>query len=416
MGTSVAVDRIRVGQRPIRSEGMPQSIIESRYTAKYLTVLFIMYDVELTQKFKLMKPNRRKKELLDVTIDRFKECVNEWLRAIEELGEYPTRGNVHAFAYRRVREKFRDLHSNVVQEAMNRAIETYRAWLRSQNKGEKPVFKADIISFKAVDVKIDRHFINIPLLNNERVWLPMCVPPKLKRFLKLKHGRVQISRGRDYYAFISFEVEEPEPYEPQGWIGVDIGINHIVVISDAKGRINKFYDSAIAWKRAVEYKRADMQRAKDQRTKKGAWRVLKRLSRKVRNKMSYINHCIAKELVLIAKERRYGIAVENLKGLRHRKVGKRHRKRLHKWAYRDLINKIVYKAKLHRVPVVFVNPKGTSKTCSRCGEKGRVKGRWFKCPKCGFQLDRDLNAARNIAKKAAIPPRTEVRGFLAEEL
>jgi len=206
------------------------------------------------------------------------------------------------------------------------------------------------------------------------------------------------------------------PYEPQGWIGVDIGINYIVVISDAKGRINKFYDSAIAWKRAVEYKRADMQRAKDQRTKKGAWRVLKRLSRKVRNKMSYINHCIAKELVLIAKERRYGIAVENLKGLRHRKVGKRHRKRLHKWAYRDLINKIVYKAKSHRVPVVFVNPKGTSKTWSRCGEKGRVKGRWFKCPKCGFQLDRDLNAARNIAKKAAIPPRTEVRGFLAEEL
>jgi len=26
VGTSVAVDRIRVGQRPIRSEGMPQSL------------------------------------------------------------------------------------------------------------------------------------------------------------------------------------------------------------------------------------------------------------------------------------------------------------------------------------------------------------------------------------------------------
>jgi len=62
--------------------------------------------MEPTQKFKLMKPNKRKRELLDATIDRFKECVNEWLRAIGELGEYPTRGNVHAFAYKRVREKF----------------------------------------------------------------------------------------------------------------------------------------------------------------------------------------------------------------------------------------------------------------------------------------------------------------------
>jgi len=360
--------------------------------------------MKLTQKFKLMKPNKRKKELLDSTISRFKECVNEWLKSIEELGEYPTRGNVHAFAYKRVREKFQDLHSNVIQEAMNRAIETYRAWLRCP-KGEKPVFKADIVSFKAVDVKIDRHFINIPLLNNKRVWLPMHVPSKLKKFLKLKHGRVQISCiDGYYYAYISFEVLEPEPYEPQGWLGVDIGINHIIVVSDAKGKINMFYDNAIAWKMSIEFRIAGMQRAKEKRYKKGAWRVLRRTSRKVGNKMSYINHCIAKELVMIAKERRYGIAIENLKGLKRKKVGKRHRKRLHKWAYRDLIAKIEYKARLNGVPIKFVSPRNTSRTCSKCGYvKSGVRGRWFVCPKCGFQLDRDLNAARNIAKRAFLP-------------
>jgi len=363
----------------------------------------MMHDVKLTQKFKLMNPNRRKKELLDATISRFKECVNEWLRAIEELGEYPTRGNIHAFAYKRVRQHFQDLHSNVVQEAMNLAIGIYRAWLR--NKGDKPIFKANIISFKAVDVKFDRHFINVPLVNNERVWLPMYVPPKLKRFLKLKHGKVQISRvGDNYYAYISFEVEEPEPYEPRGWLGVDIGINHVVVVSDAEGKINKFYGNAISWKRAIELKRADMQRAKDMKTKKGAWRVLKRLSRKIRNKTSYINHSIAKEIVEMAKHRRYGIAIENLKGLRRRGVGKRHRKRLHKWAYRDLIQKIVYKAKLNGVPIKFVDPRSTSRTCSKCGYvRSRVTNRMFKCPKCGFQVDRDLNAARNIAKRASLP-------------
>jgi putative transposase len=360
-----------------------------------------MSNVKLTQKFKLFKLRKRKKELLDATIARFKECVNEWLKAIDQLEEYPNRKNVHEFAYRNVRKKFEDLHSNVVQEAMNRAIEIYRAWLRNPNKGDKPCFKADIISFKSVDIKIEGHFISVPLLNNERVWLPMHVPSKFKQLLKQKIGRVQISRLRDeYYVFISFEVPEPEPYKPRGWFGVDIGLRHIVVVSDAEGKINKFYNSAIDWKKALEYRKADMQRAKDKRYKKGAWRVLRRLSGKIKNLQSYINHCIAKELVLMAKERRCGIAIENLKGLRKGKVGKRHRKRLHKWAYRDLIDKIVYKAKLHGVPVVFVNPKGTSRTCSRCGAKGIIKGRTFVCKKCGLKLDRDLNASRNIAKRA----------------
>lgn len=103
----------------------------------------------------------------------------------------------------------------------------------------------------------------------------------------------------------------------------------------------------------------------------------------------------------MAKERGYGIAIENLKGLRNRKVGKRQRKRLHKWAYRDLINKIVYKAKLHGVPVVFVGSKGT-RTCSGCGAKGKIKGKIFVCRRCGLMLDRDLNAARNIAKRASL--------------
>jgi len=402
MGTSVAVDRMRVGQRPIRSKAClgASSIISA--LEMLISFLDIVYDMELTQKFKLMRLNKGKRELLDAGIERFKSCVNEWLRAIEELEEYPTRGNVHAFAYKRVRARFGDLHSNVVQEAMNRAIETYRAWLRNPNKGKKPIFNAEIISFKAVDVKIEKNFINVPLLNKQRVWLPMYVPPKLKRFLKLTHGRVQISRfEKDYYVFISFEVNEPKPYEPKGWIGVDIGINHIVVVSDMKGKINKFYDNAIGWKRMVEFKRAGMQRAKDTETKKGAWRVLKRLSHKIRNKMSYINHKIAKEIVEMAKNRRYGIALENLKGLRRRKVGKRLRKKLHKWAYKDLIQKIEYKVKLNGVPVKFIDPRSTSKTCSKCGYvRSRVVGRKFKCPKCGFQLDRDLNAARNIAKRA----------------
>jgi len=38
MGTSVAADRIRLGQGAIRSEDVPQSIIEERFAEKYLNL------------------------------------------------------------------------------------------------------------------------------------------------------------------------------------------------------------------------------------------------------------------------------------------------------------------------------------------------------------------------------------------
>ncbi len=84
---------------------------------------------------------------------------------------------------------------------------------------------------------------------------------------------------------------------------------------------------------------------------------------------------------MMAKERGYGTAIENLKGLRRGKVGKRYRKRLHKWAYRDLIAKIEYKARLNGVLIKFVSPKNTSRTCSKCGHvRNSVRCRWFRCP------------------------------------
>ena len=51
--------------------------------------------------------------------------------------------------------------------------------------------------------------------------------------------------------------------------------------------------------------------------------------------------------------------------------------------------------------IIFVEPAGTSKTCSSCGAKFEgltLKDRWVKC-KCGLSIDRDINAAINILKR-----------------
>ena len=52
--------------------------------------------------------------------------------------------------------------------------------------------------------------------------------------------------------------------------------------------------------------------------------------------------------------------------------------------------------------VVLVDPANTSKTCSGCGANFpelALSDRWVDCS-CGFSMDRDVNAARNILKRA----------------
>ena len=52
--------------------------------------------------------------------------------------------------------------------------------------------------------------------------------------------------------------------------------------------------------------------------------------------------------------------------------------------------------------VVKVDPKNTTQNCSQCGErvpKG-IRDRTHDCPNCGLVLDRDVNAVREILKRA----------------
>ena len=60
---------------------------------------------------------------------------------------------------------------------------------------------------------------------------------------------------------------------------------------------------------------------------------------------------------------------------------------------------LLYKAAEAGRELVKVNPKNTSQNCSDCGKKvpKSLATRVHNCPYCNLSLDRDVNAARNIA-------------------
>lgn len=70
------------------------------------------------------------------------------------------------------------------------------------------------------------------------------------------------------------------------------------------------------------------------------------------------------------------------------------------WSHRRLLTLLKYKAENLGKSVIHVDPKHTSQRCSKCGyiDRRNRKELKFKCRRCGFELNSDLNAARNIGR------------------
>ncbi|WP_327252772.1 RNA-guided endonuclease InsQ/TnpB family protein [Streptomyces sp. NBC_01244] len=205
---------------------------------------------------------------------------------------------------------------------------------------------------------------------------------------------------RDGAWFLSATCEVPEAQpnnDPVDFLGVDLGIVNIATTSDGE---------TMAGRRLNHLRGRDLKlRAKLQRKgTKSAKRRAQRRRRKEARRIRDVNHKIAKHIVAEAERTGRGIGLENLTGIRERvRLRKPQRAMVHTWAFAQLGNFIAYKARRSGVPVVYVDPAHTSRTCSRCGhidKANRVSQARFACRSCGFVDHADRNGSRNIRARA----------------
>jgi len=134
-----------------------------------------------------------------------------------------------------------------------------------------------------------------------------------------------------------------------------------------------------------------------------ARRLLKKRRRVETGFAADINHQISKCTVAEAERTGYGIAVEQLTGIRDRvRPRKPQRATLHSWAFAQLGSFLAYKAKQAGVALVEVDHAYTSQTCSACGwvdKHNRRTQAVFECGRCRFVGHADHNAAINISAR-----------------
>ncbi|KUN29456.1 transposase [Streptomyces antibioticus] len=225
----------------------------------------------------------------------------------------------------------------------------------------------------------------------------VCSAHALKVLQQYRKGESDlIERDGVFYLIATCEVPEAETYEPDGFIGVDLGIVNIATTStgyQAAGRaLNRYRKRQLALRAKLQKKRT-----------KSARRRLKERSRRETRHVKNTNHSIAKTIVTEAERTSAGISLEELKGIRQRvRLRKPQRVALHSWAFAQLGEFIVYKAKRAGVPLVFVDPAYTSQTCAECGhvdKRNRVDQQLFICRGCGVVVHADRNASHNIATR-----------------
>jgi IS605 OrfB family transposase len=353
--------------------------------------------MKLTLQMKVL-PDVDQRPVLLGTMERFNEAASFAARVGFEA-DVRSQPSIHRRCYAEIRERF-GLSAQMAVRAIGKAVEALKA-LKAKGRKECPEFRPRgaityderILGFKGLDR------VSLWTLAGRMV-LPLAYGEyQGQRFDRLKGQVDLVYRGGEFFLYATVEIPEDVPIEPGDFLGVDLGIVNLATDSDG----NTYSGEAVE---EVRRRRHESRRSYQKTGTKGAKRRLKRLARREADFRRNENHRIANDLVRLAKDTDRGIALEDLGGIRERTTVRAEDRARHSgWGFHQLRSFVCYKARLAAIPVVFVDARNTSRTCSACGhcEKANRKSQAeFACKHCGFSENADRNAARNVRDRAVV--------------
>lgn len=272
-----------------------------------------------------------------------------------------------------------------------------QSFKKNQNKKGFPKFKSR---------KFDESGIRFPNFKFEgnRIVLPKMkggIKIKLHRPLLGKKGAITVSKDKIGRFFVSIlvKIDDQIKYveEINNAIGIDLGLKSFAVTSDAEIIENpKFYRKAE--KKLVKIQRSHSRKQKSSSNREKARVKLAKTHKIITNQRKDFCNQVASS---IAKNNDL-IAIEdlNVKGMM-----KNHNlaKSVADVSWGQFISALKWQAHKRGKYLVEINRwYPSSKTCSCCGGHKAdltLTDRVYVCPDCGFEIDRDLNAAINILQE-----------------
>jgi len=370
-------------------------------------------DVQVTVVGKAFKPNKRKVLALNRCLCEYFRLVRWYLRFNSTSKKF-----LHENGYELAKRLF-NLNTALIQTARDKAVEILKSF--EKNRKDDSVLRVKRISirfdkrcyrFSKTTNVLTPYWLTLSLNRRRRVSLPIVFGEKQRQRIEealrgeWKFTTVEmVKRNCEWYAHFVLKKTVEVPDEPETVIAIDRG-EHNLAVAVAISKENPRKPMKGQFWRGEEIKRIRglYSHVRRKLQKKNRVGKVKELKGKERRKVNQQLHIIANQIIEYTKQFPKPIIVmEDLNGIRRNfKKYKRLNRRFHSLPFRKLQTIIEYKANLEGIEVKYLTKKqtkNTSKTCHRCGYVTQVKGRVFKCPNCGMEYDRDLNACINIAHR-----------------
>jgi putative transposase len=291
------------------------------------------------------------------------------------------------------RPSLNHVHSQVLQNVVDRLEKGFQAFFRRCKAGEKPGFP---------------RFRGIHRYNS------LCYPQSgftlIGKELKLsKLGSIRIKMHRPIEGTIktctlrcnpsgnwtiSFSCEitlEPLVLKTES-VGIDVGLEYFATLSNGQEIKNpRFFKKGEKVLAKAQRKLSKLEKGTKERRSQG--KVVAKIHEKIRNQRKDFCHKEARKII----DRYQYIFAEDL-NIKNMMEGAPFAKSIADASWNQFLQILSYKAEEAGRKMEFVNPAYTTQKCFKCGhrEKKKLTERTHHCKHCGCTTSRDFNAAQNI--------------------
>ncbi|RLG80784.1 MAG: transposase [Thermoprotei archaeon] len=357
------------------------------------------------------------------TFKVFVELEGMYRNIVEQLVMYATKNSIRSFTklkalkYREMRSLYPHLPSHYVYTACQDASTRAKSFLRLKKLG---LAEREYPEVRRVSIWLDDHLWKPNGLTSIRIathkgWVMIEFEPHKQYWKHINRGwklaseaKIKLDkRNRQLIIYLTF-IKEVEEYKPKGYLPVDVNENNTTILVDGVALLFETNTGKLVL--GYYYRRKRIQEKYDKLYGKKS-RIKRKVMGKLkeRKKKSDTKWKIANIIVRVAYEKRYAIVLEELGKLVANNMikkikDKQLRLRIFQASFRGIQRAIEEKAKEYGVPVIYVDPRNTSKLCPIHNAlviyiNGSRTGR---CSKGGEVWHRDVVACWNLLLKARL--------------
>ena len=302
-------------------------------------------------------------------------------------------------------DKFAWLNEVNSQSLLNALLNVYTAFTNFfKGRTKFPRFKSKKLSHRSYQnpqkctVDFEKGIINIPKIKGIKAVFS-------RKFTGLiKTVTISKTATGKYYASILVQnadiLPTPTTIDPSLTVGIDLGISHLLSLSDGSKFDNPKHLAKASIRLAIGQKIFARKQKQSKNYQKQKLAVA-RIHEKVRHQRLDLHHKITHSLICENQATSYALedlAVKNM--VKNRKLAKA----INDVGWGQFVTLLTYKATWYGKNILKVNRFfASSKICSHCHHKLDnlpLSVRSWTCPSCQAEHDRDINAASNIRQQA----------------